>query len=229
MADTTNIPGAGPVNKKLVIGGVALVAGVVGWAYLHRSQAVAGPDVGSEGDLPVGTELPPADVGSVSTGGGTSDTGIQFITTNAQWTADAVGKMTDLGFDAVAVSTALGKYLANQFVTAQEALYVQTALAVSGKPPDGEHSIRLEPTPTSTSGSAPPGTRPTTTTVWQGHRVETPQSLHDFSRVYATSKTATGIESTYRALILHNPTIYARYGRDKRISAGSVIMIPVRK
>lgn len=152
MPDMVKLPGGGPgVSKKWVLAGGALVAGIVGYAYLRRARTVAGPDVGQE---QVGMELPPADLGSVSTGGGTSDTGLQFITTNAQWSADATAKLVDLGYDSVAVSTALGKYLSSQFVTAQEAQYIYTALALSGSPPVGTFSVRREPTPTSTSGSA---------------------------------------------------------------------------
>lgn len=153
MPDTVNVPGVGPAQRKWVLAGGALVAGIVGYAYLKRSRQAAAAEV----TPPTPSELPPADLAGVSTGGGTTSTGLKFITTNAEWSQDATDKLVALGYDAVAVSTALGKYLANQFVTAQEAQYIYTAIALSGHPPVGSFSVRLEPTPTSTSSPPKPG------------------------------------------------------------------------
>jgi len=154
MATSVQIPGDGTVSRKWLIGGGAVVAGIVGWAYLRRARTPAAPTTPDEASL-APTELPPADLSGVSTGGGSSTTGLQFITTNDQWSADVVAKMVDLGYDSIAVSTALGKYLSSQTVTAQEAQYIYTAIALAGKPPVGTFSVRLEPTPTSTSGGTP--------------------------------------------------------------------------
>lgn len=153
MADTVNLPGAPGVKKQWVLAGGALVAGIVGYAYLKRSREAATVTP------PTPSELPPADLAGVSTGGGTTTTGLQFITTNAEWSQDATEKLTALGYDSVAVSSAISKYLASQFVTSQEAQYIYAAIAFSGHPPVGSFSVRLEPTPTSTS-SPPPPTRP---------------------------------------------------------------------
>lgn len=223
MPEMTKVPGVGPVSKKWVLGGGAVVAAILGYAYLHRAQTVAGPDVGQE---QVGMELPPADLGSVSTGGGTSDTGLQFITTNAEWSADATTKLVDLGFDSIAVSTALGKYLASQFVTAQEAQYIYTAIALSGHPPVGSFSVRLEPTPTSGSGTTP--TPKTATVNWQGHRVSTRGiTLSALAVQFSRSKTPAGIYSTLKSIISRNPSVAKRYGSVRPLAVGTIVLVPV--
>jgi len=152
---TVKIPGDGTVKRQWVVVGGALVIGIVGYAWWHAGRAGATP----AGDVAVEqpADLAPADVGSVSSGGGVTDTGATFITTNDQWTSRAVAAMVDLGYDAVLVSEALGKFLASQQLTQQEANYVQTAIALVGKPPIGEHSIRMLP--------ASSATTPTTTTT----------------------------------------------------------------
>ena len=151
MAET-NVPGIGKTNRKWVVAGGALVVGILGYAYLHRAQTVAGPDVGAEPQ--VGTELPPADLGSVSTGGGTTDTGLKFITTDAEWSADVIAKMGDLGFDTQAVSLALGKWLQGQNVSQQEEQWIFAAIALGGLPPSGSHPIHLEPAPPASGGTS---------------------------------------------------------------------------
>lgn len=223
--------GGSDLKNKWVLAGGALVAGILGYAYLHRAQKVAGPDVGQE---PVGMELPPADLASVSTGGGTTSTGLTFITTNAEWSADATSKLVDLGFDSIAVSTALGKYLANQLVTAQEAQYIYTAIALSGHPPVGTFSVRLEPTPTSTSGTTPTTTAPKkytrTTATWSGHRVSTRGiTLSSLASQYAHSRTPTGILSTLRAIDARpeNRAVVNRYGNLRPLAVGTIVVVPL--
>lgn len=232
MPDTINLPGGGPgVQKKWVLAGGALVAGIVGYAYLRRSRTTT-PVV----TPPTPSELPPADFSTVSTGGGVTDTGLQFITTNAQWSADATAKLTDLGYDSVAVSTALGKYLASQFVTSQEAQYIYTAIALSGHPPVGAFSVRLEPTPT--SGSVPsPGGRGTpapvkrytaATASWQGHRVSSRGiTLSSLASQFSHSKTPTGIYSTLKDIDSRNPAVANRYGNVRPLPVGTNVLVPI--
>jgi len=154
-AETISLPGLGPTKRTYVYAGGALVAGIVVYAWWQRGASGGGVAPTPELE-PFQPELAPADLTTVSTGGGTSDTGLTFITTNAEWSEAAIAKMVELGYDSIAVSTALGKFLANQAVTVIEASYINTALALQGKPPVGEHSIRLEtvsPTPSPTTGA----------------------------------------------------------------------------
>src|SRR6266496_664191 len=145
MPDTLKVPVLGPTKKGYVWAGAALVLGIVGYAWYSRGKSTETAPTDATAGIPdtVPTDLGPADLSTVSTGGGVSDTGLTFITTNAEWTADAVSKMVDLGYDSVTVSSALGKFLASQQVTQDEANLINTAIALSGHPPVGTFSIRL--------------------------------------------------------------------------------------
>lgn len=184
MGTQVRIPGDGTIGRTWLIAGGALLAGILGYAYLRRAQSTSPSPTADQTATP--TELPPADIGSVTTGGGVTDTGKTFITTNAEWAQDATSKLTDLGFDPVAVSTALGKYLSNQFVTKTEAQYIYTALAVSGKPPIGSFTVRLEPEQTTDSRH---GSRHHY--VAQRHQIGSNTAVRDLVRRYSNNSVAT--------------------------------------
>jgi hypothetical protein len=145
MADV-DLPGLPPIPRGIAIAGGGLLLGILGYAWWRAGQQTGPPAAETfPGAVEQPSDLIPADVGGVSSGGGTTSTGLEFITTNDQWTQKAVAILVDLGYDAVLVSQALGKYLANQTVTQTEATWIQAAVALVGKPPIGEHSIRLAP------------------------------------------------------------------------------------
>jgi hypothetical protein len=175
---TVKIPGDGQIKKQWLLVGGALVIGIVGYAWWHAGRADAAPSDETLTEQP--SDLGPADVTSVSSGGGVTDTGAVFITTNDQWTRAAVAALVDLGYDAIQVTDALGKYLAGQQLTLQEATWVQAAVALVGKPPVGEHSIRLFPT----GSTSPPATEPLppapTNKLQQQHQYVA--GAHEFSR-----------------------------------------------
>jgi hypothetical protein len=146
MAESLKVPVIGRVPRMAAIAGGGLLLGIIGYAWYRAGREPRAPEdttFPGVGEQP--TDLAPSDVSGVSTGGGTSDTGLEFITTNAQWGTKAVAALVEQGFDAVQVSIAIGKYLANQTVTQTEATWIQAAIALVGKPPVGEHSIRLAP------------------------------------------------------------------------------------
>jgi hypothetical protein len=182
------------VPRTALVAGVALVAGIVGYAWWRAGKAGEAPADTTFPGTEQPTDLLPADTSEVSTGGGVSTTGLEFITTNDQWSQKAVALMVDLGFDSVAISQALGKYLANQTVTQTEANWIQAAVALVGKPPIGEHSIRLEP-------KAPSPTIPGYRYVVQTHEFATRTNARDAVRQYSDNEveTPTRVEVALRA------------------------------
>lgn len=183
MPETVKLPAFGPVKKQYVFAGVALVGGILVYAWWKYAGAGATTPPELE---PFEPELSPPDlgIGGVSTGGGTSDTGLEFITTNAQWTNAAVAKMVDLGYDAIKVSAALGKFLANQCVVLEEQTWINTALGLQGKPPVGEHSIRLcETTPSPTPTPTPAARLPAPTGLRKVRNAGTGSALIDWNSV----------------------------------------------
>lgn len=133
-ADTIKLPGAGPVNRKVVLVAAAVGVGVVGYAWWTRKPEVP-EEVVTEGELDaMGDERIPTtgvpydpNIGAPSTG----------ITTNAEWSQFATDRLLTLGYDPVAVAEALGKFLAHQPLTPAEANIARAALAQAGQPPQG--------------------------------------------------------------------------------------------
>lgn len=166
MPGQVKLPGIGPVDQKWLYAGGALVAGIVGWAYLHRpTPAPTDPGAGS-GDFGSGegvddgsgwTSAPPPG-GSTVTGGDPVDPEHLPPTTNAEWTRRVIDYLAgSLGWDAGTVAAALGKYLARQPIApGTESDTIAAALAAWGKPPQGEYSVILQPPPVVTT--PPPAT-----------------------------------------------------------------------
>lgn len=157
---TVKIPGIGPVEKKYVYAGVAVVAGIVGYAYWQARQAPADSGVSAQADDSTGLEGDAGDVGPGASDyvnpGGSQGSPIEvdnnpLPTSNAEWTRLALDYLTSNGYDFMTVSVALGKYLAHQSVTAAEADIIRTANAVLGAPPSGTYTITITP-----STTAPP-------------------------------------------------------------------------
>jgi hypothetical protein len=176
--ETVKIPGDGQVSRRWLLIGGGLTVGILGFAWWRAGRAGAAPSDEALTEQP--SDLGPADVAGVSSGGGVTDTGAVFITTNAQWTQAAVAALVDLGYDAIQVTDALGKYLAGQQVTLQEATWIQAAVALVGKPPIGEHSIRLFPTGSTTPPATEPGPPAPTNKLQQQHQYV--PGVHEFSR-----------------------------------------------
>lgn len=155
---TVDIPGVGPVERRNVWIGLAAAVGVAGFVWLRRrNQAAASPDatVDPLTGLPYSAENQPS-TGYVNPNPVQSvidSTGA--ITTNAEWTADVIGKLGNIGMDSGFVGSVLGKYLASQPLTLDEAAVVRTAWAFSGKPPQGPDNFTLSST-SSTPGVPPP-------------------------------------------------------------------------
>jgi hypothetical protein len=139
MAETINVPGLGPTKSAYVYAGGALVIGIVGYAWWKNSQNQAQTDfVGaSPDDFGVSDYDSPLGNSGGNSGGSYDSTDPDALTTNAKWTAFAIEKLAQWNYDAGAVSSALGKYLARQPLTETEIGIVQAAIAAAGSPPIG--------------------------------------------------------------------------------------------
>lgn len=180
MTTDIKIPGIGPVDKKYVYAGGALVAGIVVYAYWNASRSAnAEPETSDyTGEAEDGSDYAYDDSVDEYTGATGSQPPVNVDTNplpsnNAEWTTQAIDKLTDIGYDGITVSIALGKYLARQDLTASQADIVRQATALLGNPPVGEYTIKVgestTPPPTTTnpppvSGSSLPA--PTGLTTW---------------------------------------------------------------
>lgn len=190
MADVADVPKVGPVDKKYLWAGGALVAGIVFYAYWKDRRAASGtttaPDpnaIDPATGLPYSAETgatAASGVGSVAnaSGYGTGPATVA-ITTDQQW-AQAVEQDPGLStFDPNFLSTTLGKYLSGQALTNDEATLVRTAWAFQGQPP-GREPIKLVTTG-STPGGGTTGTPPAT-----------PSGLHVISTQVTTGSVGLG-------------------------------------
>ena len=162
MADTINLPGMGQVKTVYVVGGVALVVGIVGYAYYSRSQTPSDYVGASEDDYGASDYESP-----LGSSGGNSTVDVDqtegLITTNGAWTVKAVEHLTAAGFEPGLAIVALGKYLARKSLTSTEIDAVLAARGAVGDPPvGGPYPINegLPSTPSSGQPKAP-------TNLWQ--------------------------------------------------------------
>ena len=167
MTEPVNVPGAGKVPRRtvLIAGGVAVLGVGVLVIYRRRraslaAQTAVDPATGSLLNAD-GTYQNPAPVVHQST---IDTTGGAVPTSNDQWAQKALGLMSN--WDPIFVQTALGKFLAGQPLTSDEANAVRVAEALAGPPPVGNLTIVMV-----TTGSAPgadntpPATTPAPITV----------------------------------------------------------------
>lgn len=162
MAETIKIPGLGPVKSIYVVGGVAVVVGIVGYAYFARGSASTGDELGAtEDDYGVSDYDSP-----LGNSGGNSTITVpgdpDLITTNAQWTVKAVDFLTTAGFEPGMAVIALGKYLARLALNKTEVDAVLAARAAIGDPPVGGPYPIKEALPDPPNTNPPPTQNPPT-------------------------------------------------------------------
>lgn len=156
--DTITVPGGvGPVKREYVMVGGAVAAGAAFMLWHRRGAAAAAvPDPSAAaGDMAAGVDAyanpAPATVG----GNTTIDPETMPPTSNAAWAERAVGKLSEVGWDAQLVTAALGRYLNRQpLANVAEREIVQSATAMVGPPPVGEFSIITE-APAPVGGTTP--------------------------------------------------------------------------
>lgn len=155
MAETVDVPAVGRVDKRYVYAGMALVAGIVGYAWWVRSRqasAATADPLAIEPEQPQtgGAYSNPRPVTSTVDG---TDPGA--ITTNTQWSARVTEKLGQLGYDSAFLSATIGAYLARQQLTADQGELIRTAWAYAGKPPEGPDTFTLKGTSTGGGGTTP--------------------------------------------------------------------------
>jgi hypothetical protein len=160
---TTTLPAIGKVKTTYVYVGLALVAGIAGYAYWRRSRdgvSADGTDGGLYADTRTGSALPsdtyanpaPNADGQSGTGIG-GDSSWRAPATDQEWTQQAVEKLA--WYEPGYVSTTAGKYLARQPLSPDEASLIRELWAQIGHPP-GNQPIIAATTPAATSAVVAP-------------------------------------------------------------------------
>jgi LysM repeat protein len=142
-----DVPGVGGVNKKvlLAVGGGGAAYVLYRYYKARKDAAAAAAPADTPGyDQTSGDTLPvvPGAVAGVGTNGETTtDLTGSSPTTNAAWSQAAEQYLVGAGYDPTSVLKALGDYLANRALSADEQSIVQAAIAVAGYPPQGTFNI----------------------------------------------------------------------------------------
>jgi hypothetical protein len=142
MPDQVDIPKVGKVPKKYVIASVVLVGGYVAYRWYQASAATGEPDpftpsVGEGGPDASGVVGAPAGGNTQYAGTVTDNTDPNKINTNDQWFNTAVERLSATGgWDAAAVQSALGEFLARRPLDESEQSIVRAAIGAAGEPPE---------------------------------------------------------------------------------------------
>lgn len=160
---TVHVPGVGDVERKYVWYGLGTAGLIAIWYWWRQRTSSASTSSTTDPNaidpltgLPYSAEqsgntgyVNPNPVTAIDTTTGNG------ITTNQAWVADVIDKLGNIGQDPAFVGAVLGKYLASQPLTLEEAAVVRMAWAFSGKPPQGPNNFTLA------TGGSTPGTTPT--------------------------------------------------------------------
>lgn len=143
MAETVTIAGKQFPKTYLYVGGAAVV-GIVGYAWW----------TGGGGAPPVAEELPATDeFGDERITPNTIDTfdvavdTRSGVKTNSEWKQAADAYLSGIGYDSTVVSTALGRFLAQQKLNKVDLEIARQAVASFGEPPEGRPWYILEEPP----------------------------------------------------------------------------------
>lgn len=161
---TVHVPGVGDVERKYVWYGLGAAGIIAAWYWWRQRMASASSTATDPNAIDPLTGLPysaeqSGDTGFVNPNPVTSiDTRTgNGITDNQAWVADVIDKLGNIGQDPSFVGAVLGKYLASQPLTLEEAAVVRMAWAFSGKPPNGPNSFTLATTSSTPGGTTPGG------------------------------------------------------------------------
>lgn len=177
MSETTvDVPAVGSVKKQYVIAAVALVAGIVGYAYWRAGQAPSDYPAYTEEDIAADgiADTPAGSAGGSANSGGASHDNSTTPDSDSEWARMATEALAG-AFELSAVQTALGRYITRQSVTAAQEDIIRAAIGAMGYPPGGQYPIMTG------TGS-------------------TPSALTEPKNVKATAKTATTITLTWSAV-----------------------------
>lgn len=185
------------VDRRVLIYGGTGAAAFVAWRYWQARQsppadATAESDLGDSwaaDNAPGGAAVRPA-----APAGQTDMTGNEFTTprSDAEWSQSVIEYMTTIGYDGPTIASALGAFLGGQFLSATQAGYVRTGMAVFGRPPQHpELAIKVAAAPAPTKPApapAPkPAPKPSTPTKTRTHTVVRGETLSGIARKYGTS------------------------------------------
>jgi hypothetical protein len=159
MAGQIKLPGIGPVDKKWVYVGGALIAGIAGYAYFTRSATSEEPEVSDYTTEP-DYAMDGGEDEYVNPGGSEDPVEEDYVsapTNNAEWSQKAISYLTDHGYNALAAPIAVGRYMARKSLNSNQANMVRVATAALGPPPSGSFPIKVTP---GGSDPKPPTTKP---------------------------------------------------------------------
>lgn len=139
---------------------------ITGQTYLAEAQqygsvAAAEAAVSAWGQsTATGSGIPVNPASPASSGSINTPVGSSVYTSNAAWAQAATAGLTDVGYPATDVSSALGAYLTQTPLTPAQATLVKTAIAEYGPAPIGNLQVILIPNATP-STTPPPAPAPT--------------------------------------------------------------------
>lgn len=235
---TIDMPGpVGKVKKEyLYVGGAS--AGILAVIWIRRSRdtgaatdAAAVDPTAAAGDLAAGVDAyaNPAG-GSTVIGNPATDVDPDTLpaTTNTAWTTRVISRLSDVGWDPMAVTQALGRYLTHTALAdATQVEIIRAATAVEGPPPQGTYSIIMPTAPTKPSGSTPatptppkpapkpvpkPAPKPAPAAHWKTITIPKGATLSGLASKYHT---------TVKVLAAEN-----HIANVNRISAGAKLRVP---
>lgn len=160
MSETeVDVPGIGNVKKEYLYGGVALVAGIGGYAWwkARKSSSSNAPVVLNPNDVVPATDYQGAPTGNATQNVDSTGTA---LTTNAKWTTYVVEKLATYGFDPVVASAALGKWIARSSgpYSSTDIEVIQRAIGLAGYPPEnGPWTVPAPSTTTPSTGGGSNG------------------------------------------------------------------------
>ncbi len=238
MPETVNVPVVGKTKSTYVLVAGSVAAGIVIWAWIRRGKSQTQP---TEGDV-TGQDLtsPDAFAGATTPGGSTVIGSVQpqgAPLTNPEWAQRVVDMLEGVGYDRNLAANTIGKYLAGQPLSTTESLLIRAAIGLLGYPPAGalpivaNTSVTTGATSGSTGGTTSGGSGASTSTTWQGHKVTADDArltFYQFAAKFAGNPSnKTSVESTLKAIKLHNPSILATMSASSHLKAGWVILVPI--
>lgn len=158
-AADVDVPGIGDVKKEYVYGGVALVAGIGGYAWwkARKGSGSNAPVVLNPNDVVPATDYQPSPTGNATQN--VDSTG-DALTTNAKWTTYVVEKLASYGYDPQVASASLGKWISRSAgpYSSVDVEVIQRGIGLAGYPPEnGPWTVPAVSTnpPPSTGGDTP--------------------------------------------------------------------------
>lgn len=223
LQGTVDAPVIGRVKKRYLFIPAGLAGAYVAWRWYQASRDAAQPDPGASGmystdDL---SEYGLSTTGGAAPAGGntgstvTDGTNPNAIDDNTEWTAKAVERLTNQGYDGQVVTAALGEFLARRSLDPSEAAIARAALAVAGQPPVGGPYSVLEAATSAGSSAALPAPAGLRVTATGSNSVNLAWSPVTGAMEYGVWTTGTGtmsVRATQASVTVYGLKPNMRYG-----------------